>query len=250
MQTSMLSRRSILSSALLAPMVPALPAAAEAAQPSSLGFFAAVVRAKATDAAYRASGRVSMQNQAAGLPSSVEWREHRAALRAEREAARVDLRALTPATEAEARALIDYYAGRAEVGGTKAAIRIARRHLREIFARPGACGSQSDLPPPLTADPIFAAIEAVKRTDAEFTALLEGLDEEDASAVRRADEAADRASDALKALYATVPATAAGLHALIRHHAEDAEIHDQGLGCCGTLNLAHLARIVAQNAPS
>ncbi len=143
----MLPRRAFLAVALL-PVLPTMPASAEPPAASSLAFFAAVVRAKAADAAYRASGLVSARTLA-GAPASAKWRAHRAAQQAERYAARRDLEAMTPATEAEACALTDYFAARAEMIGTAGAARRCRRRLRKILSRPGACQPEGDLPPAL-----------------------------------------------------------------------------------------------------
>lgn len=243
----MLPRRALLAAALL-PGLPAMSARAEPA--STLSFFAAVVRAKAADAAFRASGVLSHSNRAPGGSLTPEWRAHRWALRDARATARADLQAMTPATTAEADALVSYYADRAAGAGTASAARLARRHLREIFARTGAAQPSGRLPSPLAsaADPIFAAIDAVRSTERAFTTSLRDLDEDDAEAVRRADEAGEANDRAVAALYALMPATVAGLHALIRHYAKDAEAFEPGTA--GTLNLAHLARIVASNAPS
>lgn len=137
----MLPRRALLAAVLL----PILPAPADPAAASSLAFFAAVVRAKAADAAYRASGLVSACTLA-GAPASAEWRAHRNAQQAERYAARRDLEAMTPATQAEVCALIGYFAARAEMIGTAGAARRCRRRLRKILSRPGACQPEADLP--------------------------------------------------------------------------------------------------------
>ncbi len=120
----------------------------------------------------------------------------------------------------------------------------------EIFARTGAAQPSGRLPPPLVpaAEPIFAAIAAVRSTERAFTASLKGLDENDTEAVRRADKAGETNDRAVAALYALIPTMVAGLQALIRHYAEDAEAFEPGKA--GTLNLAHLARIVVSNAPS
>lgn len=147
-------------------------------------------------------------------------------------------------------ALHDEDADRAVSIGTVSAARLARRHLREIFARTGAAQPSGRLPPPLVpaAEPIFAAIAAVRSTERAFTASLKGLDENDTEAVRRADKAGETNDRAVAALYALIPTMVAGLQALIRHYAEDAEAFEPGKA--GTLNLAHLARIVVSNAPS
>lgn len=139
----MLPRRAFLAAALL-PVLPAVPAADPSAA-SSLAFFAAVVRAKSADAAFRASGLVSVRTLGRA-PASPEWRAYRVAQRAERYAARRDLEAMTPATEAEARALVKYYAARVEMAGTAGAARRCRRRLREILSRPDACQPGCDLP--------------------------------------------------------------------------------------------------------
>lgn len=142
----MLPRRAFLAAALL-PVLPAMPAA-EPSAASSLAFLAAVVRAKSAEAAYRASGLVSVRTLGRS-PASPEWRAYRVAQQAERYAARRDLEALTPATEAEARALVGYYAARAEMAGTAGAARRCRRRLRKILSRPDACQPGCDLPPAL-----------------------------------------------------------------------------------------------------
>lgn len=72
-------------------------------------------------------------------------------------------------------------------------------------------------------DPVFQAIEAARVARDEFTAALEASKaaERDKALLRAADEAADRDTEARAALNSTRPATSAGLHALIRHHAAD-----------------------------
>ena len=58
---------------------------------------------------------------------------------------------------------------------------------------------------------------------------------------------ADISSDAMKALAATVPTTTAGLHALIRHYAEDTFAQDRW--SVGAVALAHLARVIEARPP-
>ena len=72
-------------------------------------------------------------------------------------------------------------------------------------------------------DPVLRAIRTAREARDQFTAALEVLDEveRDKAAIRAAGEAADRDTQARKALAETRPATPEGLHALIRHHAED-----------------------------
>ncbi|MGU3541002.1 hypothetical protein [Methylobacterium sp. A54F] len=75
-------------------------------------------------------------------------------------------------------------------------------------------------------DPVFRAISVARHARDEFTAALEALDEaeRDKALLRAADEAAERDTDARQALAATKPTTREGLHALIRHHADDVGI--------------------------
>jgi hypothetical protein len=91
---------------------------------------------------------------------------------------------------------------------------------------------------PAPADPIFAAIECAKATDAALAAMLSGLNEDDEAAVRRADEAADTASDAFNALRTVQPTTADGFRALVRFYAEEAELDEPH--CAGAMYLRHV----------
>ena len=81
-----------------------------------------------------------------------------------------------------------------------------------------------------TPDPVFAAIEAARQARDAFTVALEALDagERDKRLLRAADEAAERDTVARSTLGRTKPETLAGLHALIRHHAEDAALIEPG----------------------
>lgn len=242
-----LSRRALFAAAL----VPALPAMPAAAEPSRLSFFAAAVRAKSADMAYRASGLISHQTGATGVPSAPEWRAHRAALMAERYAARVDLEAMTPATDAEARALVGYYAARAEMIGTPGAARRCRRRLSKILARPGAAQPGCDLPAILAPqadapDPIFAAIRTARTADAAHTARCRALHDDDSEA---ADEACNAAADAMtRAVHALAqirPTTHAGLVALVQFYVDDADGTD-----LGAQHLASLLAVLKPPLPS
>jgi len=74
-----------------------------------------------------------------------------------------------------------------------------------------------------TPDSVLQAIATAQEARNKFTAALEALDdaERDKAAIIAAGEAADRDTQARRALAETRPVTSAGLHALIRHHAED-----------------------------
>ncbi|GJE57352.1 hypothetical protein [Methylobacterium thuringiense] len=97
------------------------------------------------------------------------------------------------------------------------------------------------------ADPIFAAIAHAVAADNALTAALNGLDESDDAAMGLANAAADHSSDAIKALGETTPTTTAGLHALIRHYAEDVALQD--IYSAGAVCLAHLARVIEARPP-
>ncbi|MFK5600624.1 penicillin-binding protein [Methylobacterium sp. HMF5984] len=94
--------------------------------------------AEKADAAYSASGRVTADLAAAGLPMPSGWRAYRASLARVRRLARLDLYALTPTTPETAAALAAYHTARGERAGSAGARRAARRRLRKAFARPGA----------------------------------------------------------------------------------------------------------------
>jgi hypothetical protein len=72
-------------------------------------------------------------------------------------------------------------------------------------------------------DPVMRGISTVREVREQFTAALEVLDEvdRDKSAILAAGKAADRDTQARRALVETRSATPEGLHALIRHYAED-----------------------------
>lgn len=107
---------------------------------------AAIRITEAADMAHRAAGLASALHRQADGRLTTEWRAYRVALAKERRAARLDLHALTPATQAGALALIGYYAARAERAGTRGAARTSRRYLREVFSRPDACQPGCSLP--------------------------------------------------------------------------------------------------------
>ncbi|MET3695382.1 hypothetical protein [Methylobacterium goesingense] len=182
--------------------------------------------------AHRAAGLASATHMVAGKLSA-EWRAYREKLAHARYVARANLHALTPSSQDEARALIAYYAARAERADSTGATRSARRRLREVFARSGAVQPGAPLPAllaargnPQTTDPVFAAITAAKAADRVFTASLRGLDENDPVRMARANALSDASSDAMKALGETRPTTQAGLLALIRHYADDAQLNE------------------------
>ncbi|MCJ2021172.1 penicillin-binding protein [Methylobacterium sp. E-065] len=101
--------------------------------------FAKAIRwAKAGDAAYRRTGDCARATQAAGIPLPADWRSYRAGLLRVRTEARFALHSMTPATPAEAVALVAYYRDRAEASGDPVAFRAARRRLLKVAKRPGA----------------------------------------------------------------------------------------------------------------
>lgn len=87
-------------------------------------------------------------------------------------------------------------------------------------------------------DPIFVAIAVAQSADAHLTACLSSLNENDAVAMRLADDAADISNDANRVLRCMTPTTLAGFHALVRHYAADAALddpHSVGAWCLGHL---------------
>jgi hypothetical protein len=128
------TRRSILgAAALLGPLL------RSAQTMPSDPIFAAIRRAEAADEAHRLSGLVSLQIQAAGARPSPEWMAHRAALTDARSIARMALHELTPTSADTASALVSYYAARVARSQSPGTARAARRRLRAVFNRPGAC---------------------------------------------------------------------------------------------------------------
>jgi len=227
MTLRVLSRRSLFgAAALLGPLLRS--GAAMPADP----LLTAIRITEAADMAHRAAGLASSSHMVAGKLSA-EWRAHREKLAHARYVARANLHALTPSTQDGARALVAYYAARAEQAGHIGAVRSARRRLREVFARSGAARPAAPLPAvlmareaPQAADPVFAAIANAKAADRVFTASLRGLDENDTVRMARANALSDASSDAMKALGETRPTTQAGLLALIRHYAADAQLNE------------------------
>jgi hypothetical protein len=114
----------------------------------------AIRSAQAADALYRAAWH-SLGAGHANFAFRAADRAHLANLRENRRAARFALHGLTPSSAAGARALVAYYASRAAASGDASVAKAARRRLRKVFARPGACGPDCALPavlaPPLTA---------------------------------------------------------------------------------------------------
>ncbi|WP_264051631.1 penicillin-binding protein [Methylobacterium flocculans] len=132
---SALTRRALFGvAALLGPLLRS--GAAMPADP----LLAAIRITEAADAAYRVSGFVSQSQIVAQASLSAEWRAHRERLAQARYVARTNLHALTPTTQAGARALVRYYADRVAAHPTnvRGASRAAQKRLREVFARPGA----------------------------------------------------------------------------------------------------------------
>ncbi len=110
-----------------------------AAPVTAAPIYAAIRRAKAADAADREAGRLAHAMLRAGRPFPANWRSYRSDLRQARSAARFELHALTPSTDASAAALVAYYRDRADASGEPtAAHHAARRRLRKVFRRPGA----------------------------------------------------------------------------------------------------------------
>lgn len=93
---------------------------------------------------------------------------------------------------------------------------LSRRTALGVLALPLALPASA-----VDADPVFAAIEALRDAEGALTAALRGLNEDDAVQMARADAAADASGDAQNALSRLRPLTMAGLCALIRFHAED-----------------------------
>lgn len=98
-------------------------------------------------------------------------------------------------------------------------------------------------------DPVFRAIEAARVARDDFTAALAAVDaaERDKALLRAADEAADRDTEARKVLAETRPATREGLHALIRHHAEDVAFLEPNTS--GALALREIAEALPPAPP-
>lgn len=94
----------------------------------------------------------------------------------------------------------------------------------------------------MSADPILAAISAVRLAEVAHTQALDGLDEDDEAAVCRADEACDRHSKAAKALATLHPQSWEGFRDLIHHYAYETDFYE-----CGGSALKHLARIVERS---
>ena len=138
------SRRSLLgAAALLGPLL----RSGAAMSPDPL--LVAIRLTEAADMAHRAAGLASSSHMVAGKLSA-EWRAYRETLAQARYAARTNLHALTPTTQAGAQALVRYYADRVAMAhptNVRGASRAAQKRLREVFARPGACL------PPLTHHP-------------------------------------------------------------------------------------------------
>ncbi|MGE8128930.1 penicillin-binding protein [Methylobacterium sp. NPDC080182] len=134
-----LSRRSAIGGLLAMTPMPAI--ASRSADP----FPGTILRAEAADAAYRESGRLAQEIQAAGQGLPPTWRAYRAILLRDRTVARTELHALTPTTLKAAAALVSYYRTRAETSGDPRALHAARRRLRKVFRRPGAIGCPIDL---------------------------------------------------------------------------------------------------------
>ncbi|MCP1551661.1 MULTISPECIES: hypothetical protein [Methylorubrum] len=111
---------------------------------------------------------------------------------------------------------------------------LTRRGLVAALTLPALAGSVRSAP----ADPIFAAIALAQSTDDALAARLSNLNEDDAEAVRLADEACDAADDAFNALRDTRPTTANGFRALVQFYADQAELNEPH--CCGGLYLRHV----------
>ena len=93
-------------------------------------------------------------------------------------------------------------------------------------------------------DPVFAAIAAADAAAADHTEALSGLDEDDDTQMRRANAAADAASNAFVAVEATTPTTWPGLFALVEFYGRDLELYDRcshGGGYFGHLAASMLA---------
>ena len=106
-----------------------------------------------------------------------------------------------------------------------------------------------------TPDPVFAAIETARQAREDFTVALDALDrgERGKRLLRAADKAAERDTAARSTLARTKPETLAGLHALIRHHAEDIALLEPGtVGATALRDVAQAlppAPIAATNPP-
>ena len=124
---------------------------------------------------------------------------------------------------------------------------LPRRSVLGSLASAALAPAALGIPIAAAPDPMFAAIAAAIEADDALTAALIGLDENDDVAMGAANAAADRSSDAIKALATIVPTTAAGLHALIRHYAADCTTQDAY--SVGAVCLEHLARCIRPPAP-
>lgn len=236
------SRRSLIgAAALLGPLL--RTGAAMPADP----LLVAVRLTEVADAAHRAAGLASKAH-AAGGRLSTEWRAKREATARARFEARANLHSLTPTTAGGARALVSYYAARAERVGTRGAARAARRRLREVFARSGAFVldraswgflSTPDPVPPL--DPVFAAIQSAAAAEDRFRATLAALPDEPGDEESDAAEQVGFASDQCRTvLMSTRPTTFAGLCALVRHLGDEAQRNKTDDGGATLLRLAEL----------
>ena len=132
------TRRSLISTAML--LGPVLRTAS-VAQPDPI--LAAIRRAEAADLAFAHAALPS--HVVLDIVSRASHRAYRTALHQARSSARLSLHTFTPQSEVGARALVAFYARRAERTGSRGARRAGLRRLREVCARPGVCQPGRDL---------------------------------------------------------------------------------------------------------
>jgi hypothetical protein len=98
------------------------------------------------------------------------------------------------------------------------------------------------------ADPILDALAVVRQARDAYAAAFAAVSERNPDAMRAADEAAERDADLRNALSTMRPTTLAGLHALIRFHAEDIGALEPDTW--GALALRDLARAIEAPSPA
>lgn len=94
-----------------------------------------------------------------------------------------------------------------------------------------------------TADPVFAAIAVADEAQRLHLMALDGLDEDDAAQMRRANAVADAETVAFERLTQVMPTTLAGLQALVERYAAEAEETERW--SAGGSYLRHIARVLA-----
>ena len=99
--------------------------------------------------------------------------------------------------------------------------------LGAVLSGVGPEGYAPDAYPAAVPDPVFAAIEAADAAAEDHAKALAGLDEDDKTQMRRANAAADAASEAFVAVERTMPTTWSGLLALVEFYGRDLEMYDR-----------------------